>query len=293
MAEPVPRRSATTNPHPRAPLAAGWALRRIRELAELAPVVGGRLGAATRADPVPPRRLRARAGAPGATEYADGGRVAAAELAVGLDAAGRSPAELCAVLDFGCGAGRVLPHFSELVPGARLVGCDVDQAAIEWARRHRPGPRWELSSFAPPLPFEPESFDLIYSISVFSHLGASLPGSWLRELRRVLAPDGIALLSVHGRHAFEQFRTGRVRSAWCAAEMFQRPSLAAEEFVFAPYTRSMWTEGELPGVGREYGLAFHGDAHIRGAWGRELDVLDVLDRALTGWQDLVVCRKPA
>jgi SAM-dependent methyltransferase len=242
---------------------------------------------------VPPRRLRARAGAPGASEYADGGRVAAAELAAGLDATGRSPAELGSVLDFGCGAGRVLPSFAVLAPRATLVGCDVDQSAIEWARRHRAGARWELSSFAPPLPFEAESFDLIYSISVFSHLGASLQGGWLRELRRVLAPGGIALLSVHGRHAFEQFRTGRVRTAWCAAELFGRGPLGAGEFVFAPYTRSMWTEGELPGVGREYGLAFHGSAHVRDAWSRELDVLDVLERALTGWQDLVVCRKPA
>jgi SAM-dependent methyltransferase len=242
---------------------------------------------------VPPRRLRARAGAPGAAEYAGGGRVAASELAGGLDAAGRSVAQVRSVLDFGCGAGRVLPHFTALAPHARLVGCDVDQSAIDWARRHRPGARWELSSFAPPLPFEAESFELIYSISVFSHLGASLQGGWLRELARVLAPEGIALLSVHGRHAFEQFRAGRVRTAWCATEVFQRPALGAEEFVFAPYTRSMWTEGELPGVGREYGLAFHGAAHVRAAWGRELDVLAVRERALTGWQDLVVCRKPA
>jgi SAM-dependent methyltransferase len=244
-------------------------------------------------DPVPPRRLRARAGAPGASEYADGGRVAAGELARTLEVVGRSPAELGSVLDFGCGAGRVLPSFAAIAPRATLAGCDVDQSAVEWARRHRPGHRWELSSFVPPLPFEAESFDLIYSISVFSHLGASLQGGWLRELRRVLAPDGIALLSVHGRHAFEQFRTGRVRTAWCPAGVFHRSGLGAEEFVFAPYTRSMWTEGELPGVGREYGLAFHGAAHVRTAWGRELEILDVRERALTGWQDLVVCRKPA
>ena len=43
MAVPVPRRSATTIRHPRAPLAAGWALRRIRELAELTPTRGWRL----------------------------------------------------------------------------------------------------------------------------------------------------------------------------------------------------------------------------------------------------------
>jgi SAM-dependent methyltransferase len=187
----------------------------------------------------------------------------------------------------------VLPHFTELTPAAALAGCDVDQAAIEWARRHRPGLRWELSSFVPPLPFEAASFELVYSISVFSHLGTNLQGAWLRELRRVLAPDGIALLSVHGRHAFEAFRSGRARTAWCASEVFARAPLDPAEFVFVPYTRSMWTEGELPGVGRDYGLAFHGAGHVRAAWDRELEILAVRDRAVTGWQDLVVCRKRA
>jgi SAM-dependent methyltransferase len=218
--------------------------------------------------------------------------VAAAELVRALGTAGREAAALRSVLDFGCGAGRVLPHLARLAPQARVAGCDVDQAAIAWAREHRPGARWELSSFHPPLPFEPESFDLVYSISVFSHLGAALQSPWVRELRRVLAPGGIALLTVHGHHAFDEFRTGRVRTAWCAPGVFARAPLAAGEYVFAPYRRSLWTEGDLPGVGREYGLAFHGAELVREAWGRELEVLDVLPRALTDWQDVVVCRKP-
>jgi SAM-dependent methyltransferase len=277
-----------TIPRPRAPLAAGWALRRLRELLERLPVSGRPALPQSVTDELPPRRLRARAGAAGAAPYLDGGRRTAEELIAGLRRAERDPAQLAAILDFGCGAGRVLPYIARIAPQARSVGCDVDRAAIEWAGARRPGAEWVLSSFEPPLPFAGDTFDLVYSVSVFSHLGRGLQDRWLRELRRVLAPGGVALLSVHGPSAFEAFRSGRVRTSWCPPEVFARGPLRSRDCVFTPYTRSLWTAGELPGVGSQYGLAFHGADFIREVWGRELTVLDIRERALTDWQDLVI-----
>jgi SAM-dependent methyltransferase len=277
----------------------GWALRRTRELADpllrdgpavlppagTVPPGGGPAGGST----VPPRRLRARAGAAGAYAFAEGGRQAAAELAGLVRAAGRDPAQLRSVLDFGCGPGRVLPHLATLAPAAACVGCDVDAAAIDWAARAHRALGWSLTSFHPPLPYESGRFDLVYAISVFSHLDRGLAGMWLTELRRVLAPGGLALLSVHGPHAFEQFRSGAVTTSWCPTAVFRRGPLAPDEFVFAPYRRSFWTDGELPGVGREYGLAFQGPEHTRASWGRALQVVEVRARGLTDWQDVAVC----
>src|SRR5581483_11976904 len=54
------------------PLAAGWLLKRARELAEPVAALVSPRAEAVRG--VPPRRLRARTGAPGAREFADGGR---------------------------------------------------------------------------------------------------------------------------------------------------------------------------------------------------------------------------
>lgn len=292
MAVSVPRRSVTTIRHPRAPLAAGWALRRIRELAELTPVIRRTPALPGGAPPAPPRRLRARAGVPDRREYVDGGRRAAAELAAALKTAGRLPADIESVLDFGCGAGRVLPQFAALGRSPVGAGCDVDASAIAWAQEHLPAFGWSVSSFAPPLPYPAGSFDLVYSVSVFSHLGGAIQAPWLRELRRLLADGGVALLSVHGTYAFEQFRTGQAHTAWCPRDAFARSPLGERDLVFVPYVRSMWTEGDLPGIGREYGLAFQGATHVRETWSRELEVTDVIPRALTGWQDIVVCRKP-
>jgi SAM-dependent methyltransferase len=234
---------------------------------------------------VPPRRLRARTGAPGAAEFLEGGALAARELF-----AARRFSKVTSILDLGCGSARVLPHVAALAPDADCVGCDVDAQAITWAAEHHPRFRWVHSAFEPPLPFDACSFELIYSISVFSHLDEPLGEAWLRELSRLLAPGGIALLSVHGAYAFERFRSGAVATSWCPRSAFERGPLAPDEFVFVPYRRSVWNGGELPGIGDAYGLAFHGSAYLR-RWSSLLKVVDVHDRAITDWQDLVICQK--
>lgn len=194
------------------------------------------------------------------------------------------------MLDLGCGSGRVLPHVAARAPAADCAGCDVDAAAISWAADHFPNLRWVHSGAEPPLPFKARSFELIYSISVFSHLGEGAQDRWLEEVRRLLAPGGTALLSVHGAHAFEAFRTGRVKTGWCRHEAFDRGPLGPDEFVFEPYRRTRWNRGELPGVGAEYGLAFHGERYVRSHWAATLDVRAVLPRAMTSWQDVVCVR---
>ena len=56
----------------------------------------------------------------------------------------------------------------------------------------------------PPLLFEPQSFDLIYGISVFTHLNQQFQPRWLQELRRILKPDGMLILSLHGETVWRQ-----------------------------------------------------------------------------------------
>lgn len=208
-----------------------------------------------------------------------------------MRAAGLQVEQVRGVLDFGCGSGRVLPHIAALAPAARCCGCDVDSEAVGWAKRHHPTLHWSISRSLPPLPFADGTFDAVYSISVFSHLDEELQNQWLSELRRVLVPGGAALLSVHGPHAFEQFRSGRVRTRWCRAEAFARGPLQVHEFVFEPYLRTQWNRAELPGVSSRYGLAFHGATYLTEHWSGPFEVLEVRPRAIAGWQDLVVCRK--
>jgi hypothetical protein len=61
--------------------------------------------------------------------------------------------------------------------------------------------------------------------------------------------------------------------------------------VFAGYQRSIWNRSELPGVGSDYGLAFHGERYVLSRWAELFEIAHIAPRALTGWQDVVVCRK--
>ena len=143
--------------------------------------------------PLPPRRLMVRvAGTGDADWFLRSGRA-------GFDAiAAHAPlTELQSVLDFGCGCGRVTRWWREF--NGAVAGSDVSGPAIEWCRANLPFARFERNALAPPLAFADESFDLVYALSVFTHLTAELQLAWRDELRRVLRPGGRLLLTTHGR----------------------------------------------------------------------------------------------
>jgi len=143
--------------------------------------------------PLPPRRLMVRvAGTGDADWFLRSGRA-------GYDAiAAHVPLnKLESVLDFGCGCGRVTRWWGDF-KGA-VAGSDTSAAAIDWCRTNLPFARFETNALAPPLVFADESFDLVYALSVFTHLTADLQLAWRDELRRVLRPGGLLLVTTHGR----------------------------------------------------------------------------------------------
>jgi len=94
------------------------------------------------------------------------------------------------VLDFGCGAGRTIRHLGPMAPECELWGSDISAACVEWNRRHlSPPASFVLNGEAPPLPLPEAEFDLVYALSVFTHISEHW-AAWLLELDRVLAPGG-------------------------------------------------------------------------------------------------------
>ena len=109
------------------------------------------------------------------------------------------------VLDFGSGAGRTLRHFAAEAETAEFWGCDIDGPSIEWMQESLCPlfDAWQTIA-VPPLALEHGSFDLIYAVSVFTHLtDNSTP--WLLELHRMLKPDGLLIVTFMGRWTSEWF----------------------------------------------------------------------------------------
>jgi SAM-dependent methyltransferase len=143
--------------------------------------------------PLPPRRLMVRvAGTADAQWFLRSGRA-------GYDAiAAHVPLEeIRSVLDFGCGCGRVTRYWDGF--GGSVSGSDLDGRAIEWCRRSLRFAHFEQNGFEPPLAYPAESFDLVYALSVFTHLTAELQVAWRDELLRVLRPSGYLFVTTHGR----------------------------------------------------------------------------------------------
>src|SRR5438067_1327238 len=85
--------------------------------------------------PLPPARLRAQIGPShaDAREFLESGRTHAGLIRDLLRDSGTSVEDLDAMLDWGCGCGRVLRHWSSL-EGPRVFGCDINPKMIEWCR---------------------------------------------------------------------------------------------------------------------------------------------------------------
>jgi SAM-dependent methyltransferase len=102
-------------------------------------------------------------------------------------------------------------------PEMRVDSIDILESDVLWVRKamtHLGLPNLTASvADARTLPFDDESFDLVTSVSVFEHIapenGGEAPAA--RELGRVLAPGGIALLTVpFSQTYFAEYRVGTV-----------------------------------------------------------------------------------
>jgi len=160
---------------------------------------------ASASEALPPDHLQIRqvAGVWGPLFFSEG-RVIFDQLAEAFRAAGRPLGQAAAVLDFGCGCGRVLRSFRDVPHAGEVWGSDLDAEAIEWNRAHLGDiAQFHANAALPPTEFRTGQFEAIYAVSVFTHLPEELQFAWLTELRRILRPGGVLVASLHGAHYWQ------------------------------------------------------------------------------------------
>ena len=149
--------------------------------------------------PIPPPAMRqlTTLNILGVRRHVDDGIQVAREIEDAVLRQDIDPKSLAAVIEFGSGCGRVLRHLKPKWPDTRLYGTDIDRPMIEWCVRNLGGvAQFSVNGYAPPLGFDDRSADVIYLISVFTHLDESVQLEWLREFHRVLKPGGLLLLTI-------------------------------------------------------------------------------------------------
>lgn len=221
--------------------------------------------------PVPPAVLRMRVAGTGDFDwFLQGGERAETAIRAILGRHGARPEQFGAMLDFGCGCGRVTRRWSACTG---VHGCDLSVEAIAWCRANLPFGEFATNGGKPPLRYHNAALDFVYALSVFTHLAEDMQGAWMRELRRVLRPGGLLLITTHGA-GFTQH-------------------LAQSE-------RGCYDDGELvvhwQGVaGSNLCSAFHPEGYLRGPFSEGFELLEFDSQGALGNppQDQVLLRKLA
>lgn len=109
------------------------------------------------------------------------------------------------VLDLGCGVG--YGAFWLASYGARHVtAVDLGHVALRYAESAYPHPRLcYLQANALHLPFADASFDFIFSSQVIEHVSSAV--QFMREIQRLLAPDGFCLITTPNKTIFSPYGT--------------------------------------------------------------------------------------
>jgi SAM-dependent methyltransferase len=116
------------------------------------------------------------------------------------------------VLDFGCGAGRLLRFYPRKGKEQELWGVDINAQYMSWCQNHLSPPfLFATTTTLPHLPFEDNSFDLVYCGSVFTHV-TDLADAWFLELRRVLRKGAYAYITIQDKLSMQA-----MLSRYCAA----------------------------------------------------------------------------
>lgn len=228
--------------------------------------------------PLPPPKLRHRVG--GTLKPADFlqiGRDCAAAIRQATAQAGQDMYAGKAVLDFSSGCGRVIRHFKSRPPGLTLHGCDIDSEAVAWCQENLASlATFQRTGFEPPLPYADGMFDTIYVISLFTHLDERLQFVWLRELRRILAPGGLLVATIHGPFGQRFLPDGERRLLQNKGFHFQTGQTGAFK---------------LDGLPDYYQAAYHTEHYIRTKWNDGYELVTLKQRGMNNDQDLVVLRR--
>lgn len=177
---------------------------------------------------------------------ADGWRTLS-ELMLLLESVDRPLLGARSFLEFASGHGRFSRHLLKALDRERVTVSDVVPDAMRFATDVL-GAKAVLSSARPEALVLPQRYDMVFVLSLFSHLPQSTWGRWLSRLYEAVAPGGVLVFSTHGEEAARR----------------QGVKLDTDGYFFAPSSESKAIDAE------QYGTTFTNERFVRDRIGAEL-----------------------
>jgi len=200
------------------------------------------------------------------------GKVFYRRARAGLARHGRPDLDETAVLDFGCGWGRLTRFFIRDVGARSLCGCDPVPYILDICRESGIPAAFAVCEARPErLPFE-RSFDLVLAFSVFTHLSEPAHEACLRAIHAALAPGGIFVTTIRspaylighelGRPLLEQLDDDPLRA-------FEGP-----RYLFSAHPAEPG-HPQYRGGAMDYGETVISLPYVRERWSELFELLDV------------------
>jgi len=167
---------------------------------------------------------------------ADGWRTLS-ELMLLLEAVDRPLSKTASMLEFACGFGRFTRHLAPVLPG-RLTCADVLPGSVEFMREQFGVRAFESSMYPDQVQF-PGQYDLVFVLSLFTHLPVKHWNAWLKVLSKAVKPGGLLVLSFHNEQAAAEFGVEFDDSGIFFQASSESPSLDASQYGTTLTTRQI------------------------------------------------------
>ena len=196
------------------------------------------------------------------------------------------------LLDLGCGSGRMaIPLTAYLSTDGSYTGIDIRPRTIEWCRRHitpnHPNFQFDRAELRNTLyarrapgdparftfPYPNDSFDFVVACSLFTHMLPPGAQNYLREIARVLRPDGKCFTTWYVLN--EETRHGATRNVGIMRFDIDRGDHAVDS-ARVPEAALAYKEGALRSMFQSAELSLHEPIHF-GSWSGAANALTAQD----------------
>lgn len=159
---------------------------------------------------------------------ADGWRTLS-ELMLVMDKLDQPLPRVSSFLEFASGYGRFTRHLVKVLPG-RVACSDVMPGSMEFAREQF-GVEAFYSSFEPEAIAFPRRYEVVFVLSLLTHLPIEVWGRWLKVLAGAVEPGGVLIFTMHNEDVLrDQLGVTFDESGYSFLPSSESPSLKANQY---------------------------------------------------------------